>query len=167
MIQKTWIDSKGLVSREIHLQGLLAQSIYPRRVSKKTIACILNTYEIAMMKSIDEQKQTPKFLFKTQHILYAVSLVSFVLLFFFFTHLTLSTPFNMSDTEDGSQVCDNKFWHRKSCANRIFIGPWDIRATPASPSLSPEQIQPNTHDRSSSIISDSSMRLLNEWVVYQ
>lgn len=69
--------------------------------------------------------------------------------------------FSMSDTEAG----DTKFWHRKSCANRIFIGPWDIRAAPPSPSPSPEQAQPNTYNRSSSIISDSSMRLLNEWVV--
>ncbi|GAN00798.1 conserved hypothetical protein [Mucor ambiguus] len=68
----------------------------------------------------------------------------------------------MSDIDDGSQAGDAKFWHRKSCANRIFIGPWDIRAAPASPSLSPEQIQPNAHYRNSSIISDSSMRLLND-----
>lgn len=67
----------------------------------------------------------------------------------------------MSDTEEGSQAGYTKFWHRKSCANRIFIGPWDIRATAASPSLSPEQIVPNIQD-DSSIISDSSMKLLNE-----
>ncbi|KAK4516728.1 structural constituent of ribosome [Mucor velutinosus] len=69
----------------------------------------------------------------------------------------------MSDTGDSSQVGDTKFWHRKSCANRIFIGPWDIRATPVSPSLSPEQILPNTYDSSnSSILFDSSMRFLND-----
>ncbi|CAO0802774.1 unnamed protein product [Mucor circinelloides] len=69
----------------------------------------------------------------------------------------------MSDTEEGSQAGYTKFWHRKSCANRIFIGPWDIRATAASPSLSPEQIVPNIQD-DSSIISDSSMKLLNDQV---
>ncbi|KAL9559036.1 hypothetical protein MBANPS3_000599 [Mucor bainieri] len=78
----------------------------------------------------------------------------------------------MSDNEDGSHAGDTQFWHRKSCANRIFIGPWDIRATTPPPEqIAPppqqQQQQPNTyHDnssnRSSSILSDSSMRLLNE-----
>lgn len=70
----------------------------------------------------------------------------------------------MSDSEDSSQIGDTKFWHRKSCSNRIFIGPWDIRAPPSSPLLLPEQIlSPYTKQGSSSIISDASMRLLNEY----
>ncbi|GAA5806482.1 hypothetical protein HPULCUR_012016 [Helicostylum pulchrum] len=28
---------------------------------------------------------------------------------------------------------ENKFWHRKQCSNRVFIGPWDIKAPPPPP----------------------------------
>lgn len=34
---------------------------------------------------------------------------------------------------------ENKFWHRKQCSNRVFIGPWDIKA----PLQQPEHLIPN------------------------
>ncbi|CEP16159.1 hypothetical protein [Parasitella parasitica] len=69
----------------------------------------------------------------------------------------------MSDSEDGLQANDTRCWHRKSCSNRIFIGPWDIRASPpASPPPSSEQMLSNAEQDSSSIVSDASIRLLHE-----
>lgn len=59
----------------------------------------------------------------------------------------------MSANED----MDNKrLWHRKQCASRVLIGPWDIKAPPP-----PEQFLPNLIESIPSVDSDSSMKLLN------
>lgn len=58
----------------------------------------------------------------------------------------------MSNIEE---IDNKKFWHRKQCSSRVFIGPWDIKAPPP-----PEQLLPNLIESIQSIDSDSSMKLL-------
>jgi hypothetical protein len=58
----------------------------------------------------------------------------------------------------------NKLWHRKQCSNRVFIGPWDIKAPPPPPPPldSIEREPEHLPIDNSSIQSDSSTRLLNQ-----
>jgi hypothetical protein len=58
---------------------------------------------------------------------------------------------------DEQDLTENKFWHRKQCSNRVFIGPWDIK-TPALP----EQLDSNEIESPQSVDSDSSLKLLNK-----
>lgn len=53
----------------------------------------------------------------------------------------------MSDRGDRMQADSAHFLHKKRCANRVFIGPWDIKAPPPQPEQS-QSIQ-NTQDHSS------------------
>ncbi|KAI7885476.1 uncharacterized protein EV154DRAFT_24887 [Mucor mucedo] len=59
----------------------------------------------------------------------------------------------MEYTEDND---NKKFWHRKQCSSRVFIGPWDINMPPP-----PEQFLPHLVESIPSIDSDSSLKLLN------
>lgn len=59
----------------------------------------------------------------------------------------------MDNTED---IDNKKFWHRKQCASRVFIGPWDINVPPP-----PEQLLPHLVESRPSLESDSSLKLLH------
>lgn len=59
-------------------------------------------------------------------------------------------------SDDEQELVDNKFKHRKQCSNRVFIGPWDIKA----PS-SPEHLDHHEIESLQSIESDSSMKNIN------
>jgi hypothetical protein len=69
----------------------------------------------------------------------------------------------MIDIEDETHVESTKFLHRKNCANRVFIGPWDIKAPPPPPPQ-PEQLRPiqQDADNRNSIDSHSNTNLLHE-----
>lgn len=54
---------------------------------------------------------------------------------------------------------ENKFWHRKQCSNRVFIGPWDLK-TPLPPSPPPEHFVENDAESIHSDQSVSSLKLL-------
>ncbi|KAI9362212.1 Pleckstrin homology domain-containing protein [Pilaira anomala] len=54
---------------------------------------------------------------------------------------------------------ENKFWHRKQCSNRVFIGPWDLK-TPLLPSPPPEHFVENDSESIHSDQSVSSLKLL-------
>jgi hypothetical protein len=66
----------------------------------------------------------------------------------------------MSDIEDEPQADSTNFSHRKRCANRVFIGPWDIKTPPQPKQLQP--IQQDAADDRGSIDSHSSTNLLNK-----
>lgn len=55
---------------------------------------------------------------------------------------------------------ENKFWHRKQCSNRVFIGPWDIKAPPPPP---PEHFVANDSISIHSNESVSSLKLLKRY----
>lgn len=65
--------------------------------------------------------------------------------------------------QENSLNDDNKYWHRKQCSNRVFIGRWDIKAPlPREEVVEPEQLVNNDNNSIHSNESDPSQGMLNQ-----